>query len=197
LFDPASERELTVAVASTWDPSGEVDADVVVATIAAGRPVVELPRFPRRVLAADVQLLLDFGEGMDPFAADREAMAARLPLAIGAARVTALHFRESPLRAGPGPVWTWKDYEPPAPGAAVIALTDLGIGGPPLSLAAAPADEWLKLAARVRRAGCRLVAVVPYGSGRWPRPLRRAFPIVEWDRRTGVGTVLKALEVAA
>jgi len=41
----------------------------------------------------------------------------------------------------------------------------------------------------VRRAGCPLVAFVPYAPRRWPRALRRAMTIVQWDRRTSAVTI--------
>lgn len=71
----------------------------------------------------------------------------------------------------------------------MLLLTDLGIGRPQLSADPATVEEWLELAAVVRRAGCPLVALVPYGAHRWPAALRDAMTLVEWDRPTSAARV--------
>jgi hypothetical protein len=74
----------------------------------------------------------------------------------------------------------------------VIALTDLGLGCPD-EAASDPVESWLTLESTLRRAGCPLIGVVPYPASRWPTAIARAIPLIEWDRRTNVCAVLRAL----
>jgi hypothetical protein len=105
-------------------------------------------------------------------------------------------FAGCPLRgAGAGPK-PWHRYRPPLPGVPVVLLTDLGICQPPLATDSADECEWLEFATLVRRAGCPLLALVPYGETRWPRALARALNIIHWDRGTTASTVAASLKRA-
>jgi hypothetical protein len=66
----------------------------------------------------------------------------------------------------------------------VVLLSDLGIGEPVHQFERALPAEWLRFAEQARRAGCPLVAIVPYEPRRWPASLRRLMAIIPWDRRT-------------
>src|SRR5262249_38477003 len=65
---------------------------------------------------------------------------------------------------------------------AVLALTDLGLahGG----LRAVEEASWLELTKALARMDSELVVLTPCPQDRWPRQLRAAATIVQWDRAT-------------
>ncbi len=65
----------------------------------------------------------------------------------------------------------------------VLVMTDLGIGRPPGWAEWASEAEWLEFALLLRKAGCPLVALVPYPSDRWPPALAASMMILSFDRR--------------
>ena len=171
------------------DDDGPLDVDVMIDTLARGEVIDRGLRRPWPTLRRGVQLLVDRGEGMVPFTLDQRRLIKQIRDVAGRDRAPARVFVGTPDRPvddvdDAGPRWV-----PPAPGTVVVLLTDLGIGRPMLSLDPAGEDEWLAFAQRVRRAGCPLVAFVPYPQSRWPRPLREVMTILEWDRTTTAATV--------
>ena len=198
LLPPGQAGSILAAAVETRDLNGPVDIDRLVETVARARPVQRLPRLPLSSLVRGVQLLVDTGVGMEPFARDQQELASELRRVIGRSRVTELHFRNTPTRgAGSGPVWTWASYYvPPAPGTPVLVLTDLGIGGPRASPQRSQAWEWRALAERLARRGSSLIAFVPYPPSRFPAGLARSMTIVPWDRTTTISTV-RSLEATS
>lgn len=188
LLDPRWTRQLVAYALATPVYDGPVDGVALVDRIARGKPVVRIPRRPRPSLRVGAQLLVDIGEAMEPYAADRWDVQAELERVVGATCLQTLQFRDAPVRgAGAGPVWTWPErYEPPEPGVPVLVLTDLGIGGIRASSAPSQEREWLELAGILRRRGSRLIVLVPYPATRWPVRLARELTVVEWDRTTTV-----------
>ena len=107
--------------------------------------------------------------------------------------VDVLRFSGSPEQgAGAGSRVEWSAYEPPVRPRPILVVSDLGVGVPPLGDDAAPADEWLRFAARVRRAGCPLLTLSPYPAGRVPRRLARRLRVVLWDRTTTAAVARRA-----
>jgi hypothetical protein len=89
---------------------------------------------------------------------------------VGRSAVEPVSFRDAPTRGAlPEGRRRWQDYVPPAAGTPVLAITDLGIGGPPTHPARARAGEWADFAAQLDRRESALVALVPYPRSRWPR----------------------------
>jgi hypothetical protein len=190
LLAPGRAGPILAAAVETRDLNGPVDVDRLVGTVARARPVQRLPRLALASLARGVQLLVDTGLGMEPFARDQQELAIELRRVVGRSGVTELHFRNCPTRgAGTGPLWTWRDYRPPAPGTPVLVLTDLGIGGPRISLQRSQAWEWRALATLLARRASPLVAFVPYPASRFPSGLAKSMTIVPWDRTTTISTV--------
>ena len=197
LLPPGRACSILAAAVETRDLNGPVDIDRLVETVARARPVQQLPRLPLSSLVRGVQLLVDTGLGMEPFARDQQELTSELRRVIGRSRVTELRFRNIPTRgAGSGPVWTWASYLPPAPGTPVLVLTDLGIGGPRVSPQRSQAWEWRTLAECLARRGSSLIAFVPYPSSRFPPGLARSMTIVPWDRTTTISTV-RSLEATS
>jgi hypothetical protein len=191
LWEPAWTRELVAAALTTRATGHTIDESRAVNTIAHGRPLTDVPLIPRRTLSRGVQVLVDVGEAMVPYARDRTQLVRQIGLVAGHSRVTVLRFSSTPLRgAGASGRPTWRRYAPPEPGTPVLALTDLGIGGHPVDTGRASAAAWLQLAGWLERRASRLIALVPYPPARWPTALRRAITILRWDRPTTVAEVL-------
>jgi hypothetical protein len=190
LLVPRWTPAVVAEVAATAASDGQIDAGRTVSLLAAGRPLLDLPRRPIPTVRRGAQVLVDIGYGMLPFAADERQLLASLRVVLGFERVQVLHFEGLPTRgAGTGSRATWRAYEPPARGKPVIVVSDLGTAPPRLEDDSATSEEWLAFAETIRRAGCPLVAFVPYPRRRLPLAVVRAFRVVEWDRTTTATTV--------
>lgn len=182
-------RALLTTALSTRGAGGEVDVERLVERLSRAEPVRRVPRRLLPTLRRGVQLLLDHGEGMQPFIQDRTRMTRALRETVGEDRLQILRFAGSPRIAGAGARLSWKDYEPPLRGRPVLALTDLGIA----RTGGVLPEDWLALAARLQPRGSRLVVFVPYPPERWPSRLADRLTLIQWDRGTGVHDVRRAL----
>lgn len=191
LFEPTSSRSLLASALAVWEETGSVDVGRLVQRMAKQEVARHVPRTLRSTLRRGVQVLVDFGPGMELFLRDSLALVEQIRLVAGAHRVEVLRFASDPLLAGPGPRRTWRDYRPPEPFTPIVALCDLGISSARLHLPVAD-DVWHRLAARAELARCRLVCVVPYPRRRWPEGLSE-LAIIEWDRSATVGGVRRLI----
>jgi hypothetical protein len=196
LFLPRWTRGILVASTSVSVDSGPMDVAAVVAGIARGREFRRVPRRAIMRMASTVQVLVDASESMVPFSDDQEWLVDRIVTTAGRDRTKVLGISGGePFLAGDGPRFEWRDYfahhVPPA-GVAVILISDLGIGRVPLTPVASPA-QWAAFARELRRRGCFVVPIVPYPPARWPAIVRRALPVVQWDRGTTARTARKAI----
>jgi hypothetical protein len=191
LLRPQWTRALLTNALSSWHPEGAVDVSLLVEMLANGRAVMRLPRRLRQSLRAGVQLLVDRSEGMMQFARDVDFLRQRIRSIAGPERVEVLYFDTDPARCGRGSARTWRPWRPPAGGAVVAVLTDLGLGQPPLAPPSSLANtaQWQTFAAAVAREGCPLLAFVPYPRRRWPPELAERLRLVEWDRPTNIRDV--------
>ncbi|MEA3213472.1 MAG: hypothetical protein QOE70_6529 [Chthoniobacter sp.] len=190
LFVPNWTRAILSSILSTNGEDGPLDYERIIEALARAEIPVRLPRRPRPTTRRGVQLLVDKSEAMMPFASDQTSIQEAARRAIGSDNVKVLRFVDCPSRGVRASAREkWKDYGPPLPGTPVLLLTDLGIGRPMCSTDRADGQEWLGFASQVRRAGCPLAAFVPYGPRRWPRALRRAMTLVQWDRCTSALTI--------
>ena len=184
LFARIQQAAILSMVLATEVEEGELDSEKVIDTLASGRPVGRLPRRRVLTLRRGLQLLVDTGERMAPYARDRSELLRAVQQHVGNERVEVNLFIGSPLRgAGWGPRKAWRSWRPPLPGTPVVLLSELGIGEPLLQRERAPLGEWLRFGEQVRRAGCPLVAIVPYEQVRLPPALRRTMTLITWDRR--------------
>jgi hypothetical protein len=121
---------------------------------------------------------------MDPYAPDREALAASLRHILPDDRIDLFHFIGCPNRGcSSGPRSEWLPWRPPSQGTPVVALTDLGIGGSIFDNERGLTSEWLTFASRVETLGCPLIALVPYAADRWPARLARRMRLLHWSER--------------
>jgi hypothetical protein len=180
LLAPRSTTATLQTVLGRLVPEGPVDVSLAVDRLARLEPLTRLPRRGRRSLRFGVQVLVDWGEGMEPFRRDQVELARRVAWVTGPEQTQILYFNGSPFRgAGPGAVWTWEPYRSPPAGTRVLILSDLGISGRGRSRTA----DWSGLARLLAAQDCTAVALVPYPPGRWPAPHHRPFPLVPWDRK--------------
>jgi hypothetical protein len=138
-----------------------------------------IPLETRRTLARGVQVLVDRGEGMEPFAADQEAFVDLLRRLVGDALVSVQTIYEAPDRADP--LYPW---EPPPPGTPVLALTDLGLGSRAERSNAELIAAWQTAAAVLAPRRSTMVGLIPYPRDRWPGELAAVVRFAEWDRPT-------------
>jgi hypothetical protein len=180
LFDQRWARELLTALLATPALDGPLDERAAVDRIASAQPLDPLPRLVRSSLRRGAQVLVDMSEAMAPFIGDSWDLVDQVERLVGVGNVSVQPFWDAPQR-GMGP--TLKPYLPPHPGCPVLALSDVGIGGPPLHVERSHPEEWLHLQALLSARGSPLIVFVPYRQARWPAALRRLM-LVEWDRGT-------------
>lgn len=194
LLDPRFAPSILQMAVRRHVADGAFDVDAAVRTLAAAQPLVTMPRRKRATSAFGVQVLVDLGTGMQPFAEDHEDVLAVLDRLLGASRIRVSYFADCPVRgAGPAGNASWRPWTPPARGTRVLLLTDLGVGGFPFDPTRARAGEWRRFGTQARQSGVEPVAFVPYPPGRWPAWAVAAMPVVHWDRRTTAAGVDAAM----
>ena len=193
LLDPVQARSVLSSALARRMPDGPIDIETVLARISRAEAVLTIPRATVPSIARGVQLVIDRGDGLAPYATDVIWIREALRRVVGSYALEVLQFAHAPLRgAGKGSRRTWQPYAdltPPRPGATIVAVTDLGIRNLEPPAQPATVDEWVAFADHLDRLGCPLLALVPYARTRVPRALRRRFAILEWDRRTTAGRV--------
>ncbi|WP_369173359.1 hypothetical protein AB5J49_37830 [Streptomyces sp. R28] len=189
LLAPRSASAVTQTGAARRAPGREIDIPAVVADLSLGRPLLRLPARPEPTLRFGVQLLVDWGVGMQPFHRDAQELVRQVRATVGRDLTEVLYFEDCPSRgAGPADGRAWPSYAPPAPGTPVLLVTDLGIGGHTFATRRAGRQEWEHWAGPLRRTN-RVVAFVPYPRRRWPKWATSLVRMVPWDRGTTVGWV--------
>jgi hypothetical protein len=173
-----------------------MDVVKVLGHICRAEAITQIPQKPVPTLVRGVQVLIDRGETMQPFAVDQALLSARIVDVVGRDRTAVMYFMGSPQwGAGVGPPEDWPPYKPPVSGTPVLVLSDLGIARPRDVAGMATPNDWSSFAALLARAGCPLVAFVPYPSRRWPPLIRHRMTIVQWDRATTASTVRQTVGV--
>jgi hypothetical protein len=197
LFLPRWAPGILAISLATTAPDGPVDSERLVEMMASRQTMRQLPRRPRPTLRGGAQVLVDLSESMQPFLADEVGLLDSIERVVGGDSLAILRFAGCPSRgAGPGVRKTWARYEPPPTPRPVAVITDFGIGAPVLSRDASSVLEWRVFASEVRRAGCPLIGLVPFGPERIPSALRRDFRHIVWDRRTTAGSAARAIRTA-
>jgi hypothetical protein len=189
-------RGILAASVATLSEAGPLDVERLVRGIARGTAWRRIPRRPWPTLARGALVLVDRSDALLPFAADQEQVVEQIRAVVGRDGVQVLDFEGNPAwGAGTGSQDEWQEdferWRPPV-GTPVLALSDLGIGSGYGIRPVHPA-AWRAFADLLRRAGCPLVAFVPYASKRWPADLGRALHVLPWDRGTSARTVRRAL----
>lgn len=186
LLPPQSEAATLRFLVSRAVPEGQVDIVRLLDMLGTATPIIELPYRQVRTLRYGVQMLVDLGEGMEPFLRDSARLIERVTAISGRHATDVRWFAGCPLdRSGPGAGWTWGPYRPPAAGTRVLVVSDFGgqlaVRG---NLPARYAEDWQRTAALVRYNDCSPVALVPAPPERWPGWLTSVMPALCWDRST-------------
>ncbi len=196
LLLPGWSRAVLSSALSTVSHDGAIDTEAIIPKIATKSRIKQIPRLPRPTMRRGVQLVIDRGPALAPFARDQEWLIDHVRLVAGNDRTEVIEFFTSPTRDGPlDDEGEPKSYVPPAMGTVVLAMTDLGIGRPPGWMDWATDAEWLEFATRLRKAGCPFLALVPYPEHRWPPALTARLKILPFDRQTAVSTVRRVVPV--
>ena len=169
-------------LAATWRPGRRLDMVTLVKRSARLQPPTACFLAELRT-APFVQLLVDRGEGMEPYADDLDFLAAQFVDVAGRDRVEQRTFVGTPRRGLDPDVFTGEtaEWKRPAAKSLVLILTDLGMGGPTGSRDRAPADEWRAVAATVASVQADLRVLTPFPPSRLPAGLAEIMRIVSWD----------------
>jgi len=187
LLAPASTTAILKHLLSRYTTDGPPDIALLVETIAHARAPIAVTGEVQQTLRFGVQVLVDVGEGMQPFRADQAQIINDVVAVVGREATEVVYFADLPTRGvRPDGGWSWTSYRYPAPGTAVLVLSDFGIGGDRRSPSRAEPRQWRQFLLTVAHHGCRAVALVPYPPMRWPALLRRHCAMVLWDRSTTV-----------
>jgi hypothetical protein len=194
LLAPRAAAALLQTMSARNTAEGPLNVPVIVELLARGQVVEHLPRETRPTLRFGIQVLVDLGLPMRPFAGDQAQVVAQLRTVVGSHRTSVRYFSDAPGRgAGPGPRRTWRPYEPPERGTRVLVLSDFGLGGPRLYGHRGQPDEWRRLVADLRRQECDAVGLLPVPADRWPTWLSALMPLVCWDRTATAGKISASL----
>lgn len=186
----SSTAILNAALTTLVRDDGEPDIDALVEAFARGIPLTRLPRAPRPTLRFGVQVLVDQGDALQPYRRDQQELARQITGLVGAELTQIRYFADVPARGtGPASPRTWQPYRPPSPGTRVLVVSDLGVGGPVLHPRRASVAEWYQVFHEIVRAGCTVLALVPYPVTRVPAELTPLLSALTWDRTTTVSTV--------
>lgn len=187
LLRPQSVRSIVSAAVAGRRAGRRIDVPRAVSLLARLRPLEPFPWQIERAVPGAVVIALDRGPGMSQFARDAEDLVQRIAAVAGRDRTRVVRIWATPdVSAGREP----KPFPLPAPGAVVVALSDLTIA--PIG-SARRTQEWALLARAVRGNGGKLIAFVPCPRQRWPQALVDELPIILWDRSTGPSRVRRAL----
>lgn len=190
LFLPDWTRAILISALSTYNNLGSIEIEEIINRISINEPLKQIPRRPWPTMVHGVQVLIDRSEALEPFYQDQIHLKSAIRKVAGSDRTKIMEFMGCPSwGVGDAKSDDWSDYHPPASRTTVLLITDLGILHNPYISNRAGVRDWLRFAAIVRKAGCSLVAFVPYPPARWPKTLHGAMTIIQWDRTTSTSTI--------
>lgn len=190
LTAPGKSRELISASVMVRERVGALDIARLVDVISQGRAVTRLFRQPRWTLRRGAQVLLDLGEGTEPFRDDQFWLVEQLARFVGREQLEVLRFYGSPSRRVQ-PTGTPRSvpYRPPPERTPVLVLSDLGIAG---RYGVCPLEHaWREWSEGLRRRGSPVLVLLPYPPSRWPQ-VPRAMKLAAWNRGLNLGALRRA-----
>jgi hypothetical protein len=181
-FPAVQARSSMATLAATLRPGHRLDMAALVKRSARLQPPTVCFLAELRT-ASFVQVLVDRGEGMEPYTDDLDFLAAQFVDVAGRDQVERRTFVGTPLRGLDPDVFTGEttEWKRPAPLSLVLVLTDLGAGGPIGSRDRASADEWRAVAATVASVQAHLRVLTPFPASRLSAGLAEIMRIVGWD----------------
>jgi hypothetical protein len=186
LFPPLVTRAILSRLAAAPTSLGEVDVSKLVETMGRGRPFTILPRRSVLTLSKGLDVLVDYGRGMDPFRVDIVDLLDSLARAVGPHRLSIRAFRSCPsMGVMDLETAATTRYRPPSNGTPVLAVTDLGMAEQRARGGMLPETDWLDFAGQLRAGGSPLLVLMPCPPSQAPLAIRRSIKLVIWDRHTG------------
>jgi hypothetical protein len=176
-------RAAMALVASTRRPGRQPDMRRLIERASRVQPLAPPPIALELRIASLIQLLIDVGEGMEPYAGDVAFFEDHFLEVAGADRVEVHTFHGSPLR-GVDPDVLTRAVEPwdrPPPRGLVVVLSELGAGGPRVSRDRASAMEWREVASQVAECGASMRVLTPLPASRWPAGLADLAHVTNWE----------------
>lgn len=160
-----------------------LDIPPIVERLARRQPLTDVPHKQRPGWAPACQVLVDFAMSLFPFWSDFETLCRRLrPLrSTQGLAVLGLPDGEPEGRCWSQTPQGWSEtdrYRTPPAGTPVLVLSDLGC----LDTSETRRRQWRSLGQRLRRAGCRPIALMPCPARWWDTALTCLFVPVCWDR---------------
>ncbi len=164
-------------------PTHRPDLPRVVALLARGQFLRQVPRLQQQRWAPTCQVVIDYAPPLRPFWSDCNVLHTRLQRLRGVhgLQLLALPDGEPGGRCAVYTPQGWRaveSYHLPAPGTPVLVLSDLGC----LDSTDVRRRQWRRLGRRLRRAGCQPVALMPCPPRWWDEALTPFFTPVCWDR---------------
>jgi len=164
--------------------SHQPDMPKTIARLAKGEWLRRLPRARRFGWAGECLVLIDFAEPLVPFWGDFHGLKQCLPQMRGRAGLKFMAFPDGdPL----GRVWRERDekdwqtisrFPLPRPNTPILVLSDLGCN----DREPHRRQRWQRLGEKLKRAGCRPVALMPCPPRRWDGGLAQYYDLACWDR---------------
>lgn len=196
LFIPNWTKSILCEILSFLHEDGPLDSVEAVNKLASFEIFDRMPKLKIKRLFNKCQILFDVGIGMTPFLKDCRELISLLKLLFGKEYIEVLFFRDCPIfGVETESNFEIKSFEPPYRDTVIILLTDLGIANPTFSIRRSSPDDWFEFLKLIRNTGSNVVALVPYPSNRWPKPLINLLPIIQWDRWTTNLTVFNKLKL--
>lgn len=188
LFTPVWETGILVEILSAIVPLGPVDIEKLVEIVAGQRPIETIPHLPVRSLHGDIEILVDLGDGMEPFAGDQDVLVDRIKDTVGSDSVMVRKFVDCPMYgAGIGAVHKWEPYNAPKSGTVVLVVSNFGV---PDTLAAHRLKQgWIEFFRLLEMSHCPVIGLTTYPGHRLPPGIAKRMITVQWDRGTTIGTV--------
>jgi len=195
IFAAGTSRALLTAALSTMREGTELDVERATQVVATSRWLNAIPYRRVPTVRGGAQVLIDESDAMSPFRHDVDHLVQVLDKLFGRSHLTVRRFAYCPGRD----VWEnatseRKGWEPPARGAPVVVVSDVGLTRS-MDLDSASVSEWQAFARVVREAVCPLVALAPIGP-KWPPALARRISFVHWSERTTARQIGRALRDA-
>lgn len=195
LLPRQSSRAILSTAMATQTETNQVDVQALLDAEAEGRMLLRIPRRIVPSLAHGIQVIVDRGPSAAPFDADQKMLIDQIRSIGGREMVSVVEIDPSSDFIAASGKDEWGDYFSryrPLPRVAVVIVSDLGIVRVPFERTANAAG-WSEFIGRIRTGGNPVVAFVPYAPSRWPQSVRRLAALVQWDRRTTVQSVRRAL----
>ena len=155
-----------------------LDVDLAVRRICRGHFLAELPRQRRRRWGPYVQLIEDRSVRLVPLWQDQQYLRKKLVQTVAADRLSRAVWRDGTgLSVPQGRGEHRQAYCLPPPGGTVLVAGDLGASG---QIKKSLWQWWLAFGREVQAAGCRPLALCPFGKECLPRELTAVWEIIPW-----------------